>query len=170
MADAVMAAIHLGEIKLALEWMEQGRSIVSGQMLQLRTPLDELRQCHPDEANPLGRISRSLGSTAVAYPKYSHSPTDGAPRSLEEDAQAHRRLAEEYDRTLARIRSLPGFSEFLRPLKTESLCKAATSGPLIIVNMHETRCHALILLPHRHTSPMRHFQSFNHQNCCKCPN
>jgi len=37
----------------------------------------------------------------------------------------HRRLAE-YDGILARIRNLPGFSEFLRPKKSESLHNAAT--------------------------------------------
>jgi hypothetical protein len=63
-------------------------------------------------------------------------------------AQAHRRLAEEYENTLACMRSLTGFSEFLRPQKSESLCNAATSGPVIIINMHETRCDALVLLPH----------------------
>jgi hypothetical protein len=70
-AGAVMAAIRFGAAELALEWMEQGRSIVWGQMLQLRTPLDELRQHHPDEANVLEKISRDLDSTAVAYPDHS---------------------------------------------------------------------------------------------------
>ena len=59
MADAVNAAIHFGQFNLALEWMEQGRSIVWGQMVQLRTPLDELRQHHPNEANELEKISRA---------------------------------------------------------------------------------------------------------------
>ena len=148
MADAVMTAIHFGKLELALEWMEQSRSIVWGQMLQLRTPLDELHQSHPDEANSLESISRSLDSTAVTYSKYSRPQIDGASRSLEEEAQARRRLAEEYEHALARIRSLPGFSEFLRPQKSESLSNVATSGPVIIINMHETRCDALILLPH----------------------
>jgi len=146
-ADAVMAAIHLGEFKLALEWMEQGRSIVWGQMLQLRTPLDKLHKCHPEEAKLLERISRSLDATSVAYPDHSDSSRTRPSRSLEKEAQAHRRRAEEYDDILARIRSLPDFSEFLRPQKSESLCKAATSGPVVIINVHGTRYDALILLP-----------------------
>ena len=43
-AEAAAAAISLGEPNLALEWLEQGRSIVWGQILQLRTPLGDLRQ------------------------------------------------------------------------------------------------------------------------------
>lgn len=43
------------------------------------------------------------------------------------------------DGILARIRNnLPDFSEFLRSQKSESLCKAATSGPVFIINVHET--------------------------------
>ena len=49
---------------------------------------------------------------------------------------------------LARIRNLPGFSEFLKPTKSTSLCNAATSGPVVVVNAHKTRCDALILVPH----------------------
>ena len=116
-------------------------------MLRLRTPLDELHESHPDEANLLERISRSLDLAAVAYTHHSDSSIDSAPRSLEEEAQAHRRLAEEYDHTLERIHSLPGFSEFLRPEKSASLCGAATSGPVININVHRTRCDALILVP-----------------------
>jgi hypothetical protein len=42
--DAAAAAIHFSRFDLALEWLEQGRSIVWGQMLQLRPPLENLRQ------------------------------------------------------------------------------------------------------------------------------
>jgi len=146
-ADAVNAAIHFGRSDLALEWVEQGRSIVWGQILRLRTPLDELRQHHPNEANELERNSRALDASGVPHPGNLLQSTDGASQSLEEVAQAHRRLAEEYDFILTRIRSLPGYSEFLQPTKFTSLCDTATSGPVVVVNSHETRCDALILLP-----------------------
>ena len=63
-------------------------------------------------------------------------------------AQAHRRRAEEYDHILARIRNFPSFSDFLRPKKSISLCGAAVSGPVVIVNASSICCDALILLPH----------------------
>ena len=145
-ADAAAAAIHFGEFDLALEWLEQGRSIVWGQMLKLRSPLDELRKHHPDETNEL-EISRALDSAGVTYPDHLHVSTDGAGQSLEEVAQAHRRLAEKYDHVLARIRELPGFNEFLQPKKTALLCHAAMSGPVVVVNAQKTRGDALILCP-----------------------
>ena len=145
--DAAAAAIHFGKFDLALEWLEQGRSIVWGQMLRLRNPLDELRQCHPNEADELEEISHALDSAGVTNSSHLHSSSDGAPQSLEEIAQAHRRLAEKYDHVLARIRNLPDFTEFLQPEKSVSLCDAAISGPVVIVNVHKARSDALILLP-----------------------
>ena len=143
--DAVTIAVHIGEFNLALEWLEQGRSIVWGQMLQLRSPLDELRRHHPDEAAKLEKISHDLDSAGTIPPG---AFNNNLPHSLEAAAQAHRRLAREYDRVLAHIRDLPGFGEFLRPKKSASFCHAVTSGPVIVVNAHPMRCDALILLPH----------------------
>jgi hypothetical protein len=115
-------------------------------MLQLRTPLDKLRQHHPNEADELERISRALDSVGVTSGlDYSN---DSTPQSLEMVAQAHCRRAEEYDQILMRIHNFPGFSEFLQPKKFASLCSAAISGPVVIVNTSETSCDALILLPH----------------------
>ena len=148
LADAAMAAIHFGELNLALEWMEQGRSIVWGQMLRLRTPLDELYRHYPDEANALERVSRTLDSAAVAFPNHADPSSDGAPRLLARVSQVHRRLAEEHGHILAGIRNLPGFRDFLQPENSTSLFSAATSGPVVVVNAHEARCDALILLPH----------------------
>jgi hypothetical protein len=146
--DAAAAAIHIGRFDLALEWLEQGRSVVWGQMLRLRNPLDELRQRHPNEANELEKISRALDSAGATHSDQLAPSSNDTPRSLEEVAQAHRRLAEEYDHALARIRRLAGFGEFLKPEKSASLCSAAISGPVVIVNAHKSRCDALILLPH----------------------
>jgi tetratricopeptide (TPR) repeat protein len=146
--DAAAAAIYFGKFNFALKWLEEGRSIVSGQLLQLRSPLDELRQCHPDEANELAKISRVLDSASIADSSHLGLSNNDMHQSLEEAAQAHRRLAEKYDHVLARIHKLPGFNEFLRPPKTASLCGAAMSGPVIVVNVQKTRCDALILRPY----------------------
>jgi len=147
-ADAAAAAIHFGELGLALEWLEQGRSIVWGQILQLRTPLDELHQHHPTEADELELVSRALDSAGVTSGLDRSSPSsDSASQSLEMVAQAHRRRAKEYDDILARIRNFPSFSEFLQPKKSRSLCGAAVFGPVVIVNASTIRCDALILLP-----------------------
>ena len=141
--NAAAAAIRRGKFDLALEWLEQGRSVVWGQMLQ---PLDQLRRHCPNEAQELEKISHALESAhMVQYPAHSDTTTS---QTLEEAARAHRRLADAYDRIVRRIRDLPNFEDFLRPRNSASLCSAAISGPVVIVNAHTTRCDALILRPH----------------------
>jgi len=46
-SKAVSAAIQSEELKTAVQWAEQGRSIVWRNMLGLRTPVDDLRAKHP---------------------------------------------------------------------------------------------------------------------------
>jgi hypothetical protein len=103
-------------------------------MLRLRNPLDELRQHHRNE---LEKISRALDSASVTHSGYPALSSNDTSQSLEEVAQAHHCLAEEY-----------GFGEFLQPEKSVSMCSAALSGPVVIVNAYKSRCDAHILLPH----------------------
>ena len=56
--DTVAAAIAVQEYLTAIEWLEQGQSVVWGQLLQLRSPIHGLRDKHPSLANHLEGLSR----------------------------------------------------------------------------------------------------------------
>jgi hypothetical protein len=62
--DAVAAAITAEQYDTAIEWLEQGRSIVWGQLLQLRNPADHLQDAHPGLATKLQHISKLLEDTS----------------------------------------------------------------------------------------------------------
>ncbi|KAG8712070.1 hypothetical protein FRC09_020264, partial [Ceratobasidium sp. 395] len=64
-AAAAFTAISLQQYSLALEWLEQGRSIVWGQLLQLRTPLDELSDCYPRLTEELQQVSCQLEAASM---------------------------------------------------------------------------------------------------------
>ncbi|MFI0897954.1 CHAT domain-containing protein [Streptomyces sp. NPDC020983] len=54
--------------------------------------------------------------------------------------------AREWDALVARVRSLgPGFADFLRPPRLESLLPAVGTGTLAMVNVTSTRCDALLV-------------------------
>ncbi|KAI0083541.1 CHAT domain-containing protein [Irpex rosettiformis] len=146
--DAVTAAISAGEYGLALEWLETGRAVVWSQVLQLRTPLDDLRQLHPQLADDLYHVSQAL-QHAASSPSNSLplSPeTHGkAQPSLEDQAQSSHIYALEYEKLIAQIRELDGFKDFLLPKKLSQLAGACASGPVIVLNLHNTRCDALVL-------------------------
>ena len=65
---------------------------------------------------------------------------------MEDAAQANRRLAEQWDVLLKRVRDIPGFENFLQLKKFAQLCCAADAGPVIVINVHQHRCDALVLM------------------------
>jgi hypothetical protein len=143
--DAVAAAIASGEYVTAIQWLEQGRSVVWGQLLQLRTPVDDLRDQHLSLANQLEYLSSQLEGAG------SHgdliTPTTEKQQTLEASAKRYHDLAHQRNQLLMQIRTLPGFGMFMLPKAFSLLTLAARGGPVITVNVSKTSCDALILRP-----------------------
>ncbi|KAF9240015.1 CHAT domain-containing protein [Melanogaster broomeanus] len=133
--EATSTAILMGRYDLALEWLEQGRSVVWTQLLQLRTPMDTLQVSYPKLADDLRRVSRALEKLELE--------DESQPVNHERVAQSQRRLAEEWESLVAEVRGIPGYEQFLRPRKTEQLLQAARDGPIVVINVHESSGHVL---------------------------
>ncbi|KAG9075347.1 hypothetical protein FRC06_010139, partial [Ceratobasidium sp. 370] len=67
--------------------------------------------------------------------------------ALESQAQHHHHMAVQWELLLAEARRLPGLHDFMLPRKVQELKRAATDGPVVIINVHSTRCDALIIFP-----------------------
>ncbi|KAB5591225.1 hypothetical protein CTheo_5342 [Ceratobasidium theobromae] len=146
--EAAAFAIGTGEQASALEWLEQGRSIVWNQTLQLRTPLKDLSSVDSSLAEILRQASYELHrASSHTYTSIAESLRTSDDHSLELVAQQHRRLAERYESLLEEVRLKPGFADFLCPKRASELVCAARTGPVVVVNVHPTRCDALILQP-----------------------
>jgi hypothetical protein len=141
--DAAAAAIGAHKWSTAVEWLEQGRSIIWGQILNLRTPVDDLRKHHPELADELLSLSMQLeragtrSSSAEVYP----------PQLLQSVAQKSHVIAVERDQLLKKIRQLAGFERFLLSKPISELSFAATLGPVVLLNGSQYQCDALILMP-----------------------
>ncbi|KAG8737444.1 hypothetical protein FRC10_008179, partial [Ceratobasidium sp. 414] len=138
--EAAAVAIEFKAYELALEWLEEGRSIVWNQLLQLRAPIEELRSAHPELAGKLQRLATEL--------EYSSQISAGSDiiYPTEQFAQQRRRSAQDWEKVLEQVRNLPGFNNFLRPKKAADLFRATESiDALVVVNVHERRCDALVL-------------------------
>jgi tetratricopeptide (TPR) repeat protein len=152
--SAASAALAAGKPSLALEWLEEGRSIVWVQLSRLRSPLNELRRVNPKLADELERVSIPLHNpglhTATGEAELtSDDPFPSLPTLVGTDSEHQRhnhvKLAQRYDELLARVRSLDGFENFLRAKRLSELLPACRHGPVAIVNVHESRCDAVIL-------------------------
>jgi len=66
---------------------------------------------------------------------------------LQTEAHTHIKLAREWSDLLDEIRSVPAFHDFLRPPQASELLKnLPRDGPIVLINIHKTRCDALALI------------------------
>ncbi|KAJ7896478.1 hypothetical protein B0H13DRAFT_1885187 [Mycena leptocephala] len=99
--DAASAVIAVHDYQKAVEWLDQGRSVIWGQLLSLRTPVDELRNSHPGLADQLVSLSTSLETVGTR----SNAVADGIePPSLQLIAQKSHAFALDRDHLLQQIR------------------------------------------------------------------
>ncbi|MEW2352997.1 CHAT domain-containing protein [Spirillospora sp. NPDC029432] len=135
--DAAAAALQAGDPATALELLEQGRGVLLGQAMDSHTSLDLLRATAPALADRLAEIHHAQ----EAAERLDLTEGPDAPHRLDERPVLARRRRE----TLAEIRELPGFEDFLRPPSSRSLLAAAEDGPIAILNVSRYRCDALLV-------------------------
>lgn len=111
----------------AIQFLEHGRGVLLGQLLNLRTDLSALAADHPGLAEELTTIRTRLDSPG------------------EPERESRRVLATRWDELLTRIRDLPDSADFLRPPRLEALLPAAAGGPAVVVNLSSLRCDALLV-------------------------
>ncbi|KAG1809516.1 CHAT domain-containing protein [Suillus variegatus] len=142
--DAASCALRSGDVRRAVELLEQGRTIIWTQMARLRMPLDILQSCG-DHAVTLMKKFRDL-SSLLDRPPASHS--EGTSRVVvEAEETRYRHLVEEWNGTAEEIRTIEGFSRFLLPPLFSDLQDAGRDGLIIVLIASESSCDAIIV-PH----------------------
>ena len=104
--EAAAAALESGLLETAVEWLEHGRSIVWGDLFQLRSSYEDLSFSHPDQAYRLRELSAALECASATHEKSLSAlsePTPSATRALRQEADKHRSLAIERDTLLQDI-------------------------------------------------------------------
>ncbi|KAJ7889711.1 CHAT domain-containing protein [Mycena leptocephala] len=142
--DAAAFAIAADQAEKAVEWLEQGRSVIWGQLLNLRSPVDALKHSYPELAQRLVSLSTELaGSGTRPSAELIQSGTQLSPQSVADRAHQN---AHERGELIKEIRQLEGFERFLLPKTISELSPAAQEGPVVILNITNDRCDALVLM------------------------
>jgi hypothetical protein len=127
--EAAALAISTGQPELAVELLEQGRSVLWGSTLHLRADLAALAAHDPARAAELEQVRATLNKDSRL------------------DQESRLRLARRWQQLVCEVRQLPGFAAFLGPAAFNELAPAAAEGPVVIVNISTIRCDAIVLLP-----------------------
>ncbi|TDL25213.1 hypothetical protein BD410DRAFT_718209 [Rickenella mellea] len=141
--DGAAAAISMGDSEQALEWLEQGRSVVWGQFLQLRSPVDKLREVDIDHAESLSNIGLALEQGS--HTENPMTNESDSKISSEHAIQKHRQLADKWDSIVKCVQKIPGFERFMLPKQFHELQQAASQCPVVVLNISKYRCVALIV-------------------------
>lgn len=137
-SDAAAVVVRNGDPIGALELLEQGRGLLIGQALDVRGELHRLTDAHRELAEQLKRIGDELARQDDPHAR----PADPGQSSM---VDRRREFSHEWDATVALIRRLPGFEDFLAPVRLADLIPAAEAGPVITINVSRYGCDALVL-------------------------
>jgi hypothetical protein len=146
--DAASSAIDAGELRSAVELLEQGRAVLWSKLRGYRHPLDELRAIDEELADQFKALSSQLeclATSSESQPAESNGAKPITSVSFEAKMQRHRILSQDWNDTVRKIRQKEGFADFLQAVPFATLQKAAAEGPVIIVNISRYRSDAIIL-------------------------
>ena len=168
--EAAAYCLEAGRPEPAVELWEQGRGVLLGQALDLRTDVTRLAEQQPQLAADFTHlrdeldVARQTGMAGTVPPGGARAePPGGAGteppesdgtgvgrgNSATHDAMIERRreLADNFDDLIERIRSQPGFGRFLLPPSYADVARLASSGPLVLINVNYGRSDALLITP-----------------------
>ncbi|MBP2401410.1 caspase, EACC1-associated type [Streptomyces syringium] len=149
-SDAAACKLMLDEPAAALHILERGRGVLFSKLLELRPDLGALRSAAPELAMEFEELARDLSVDWLTLGEEPRPPRSGRlPAAEGEAADSRHRAARRLEELIARIRTLPGLGEFLRPLPADRLIEVGTEagrdGPVVVVNVSRYRSDALIL-------------------------
>ncbi|CAG8428350.1 unnamed protein product [Penicillium salamii] len=158
-SDAVAITLMVGETPCqALQLLELGRGVIMGSINEMRADISDLQ-----------RQNSLLGAEYTKLRDQLNAPSREPDELGMRNVIAHRvnqrhSAGQKLERTIEAIRKLPGFDKFLMAPSEDEFKAAAASGPIIIINVSNIRCDALIVekhgikstpLPHLHTADIQ---------------
>jgi CHAT domain len=146
---AAACCLKLDRRDLAVELLEQGRGVLLGQALDVRTDLTELRALRPELATRFADLRDRLAA-AETTPEHKSQPL--GPSASESEAarasraaEARRRIDGEFEAVIAEARGLPNMERFLLPPRISDLLPTEEHEIIAMITVDADQSHALLL-------------------------
>jgi len=152
-SDAAAMAIAEGDLEYAVELLEQGRGVLLARQLDAPGQSAALLERAPDLAEELRQVRSALDLAAADGPPAAETPAGGAPAGgtpARRDGWPSPRsrrmeLARRHDELVAQIRSRADLRDIVAAPAFARLAAAADHGPVVMINVSQYRCDALIV-------------------------
>jgi len=155
--DIASYLVGRGQLKEAIQALEQGRALIWSEMRGLRASIDQiavdsrLAREFTVVNNELEKLTISFSSRIWRNDNDGVEDGEGMGKFRRLVVRRHELLAKRKD-LVSQMQALPGLEGFLKTPSFNTLRSAAVGGPVIIVNHSEWRCDILIVLHHMHPS------------------
>jgi len=145
--DATAAALHVGEAPLvALNLLEQGRGVLAASLEEMRVDILNLQRKHSELADQFVRLRDELELPVTRNTSFMD---ENRKSSLHARASRRDVVDNELDELIVKIRKQPGFEDFLLPPSEGEMQATARCGPIVVINVSEYRCDALLVEQHQ---------------------
>lgn len=137
-SDAAACSLSDGNPELAVELLEQGRSLMWSQALSLQSDISQLTKTHPLIASKFTEITSKLRLVTWDERVDDNSSSNGTPGQIQ-------RMLVEWNALVTQIQALPGFERFLLLPSFSTLRDTAKDGSIVILNASDIRNDILLL-------------------------
>ena len=127
---------------VALKFLEEGRGALATSLFELRTDIRDLQETQPILAEQFDRQEK------LFVDLYNYTNDSAASQAL----VRRRKADQEMDNLIDKIRREPGCEDFLQAPSETALYAAASHGPIVVINVSEYRCDAIIIEQHQISS------------------
>lgn len=131
--------LKAGLLPEAVQYLEQGRTVIINQLLDDRSDISALYEDHPDLAEQFQNLVDELNS--VSYRDRDNRPANNF-------VKRRREAAAELDACLNNIRSTPRHKHFLMGQTVHEIQECAAEGYIVIVNITEFGSDAILISRH----------------------
>jgi len=154
-----IASYHVGrgQLKDAIQALEQGRALIWSEMRSLRASIDQI-PVDSRLAREFTVVNKELETLTISDSSRMWSndndgvgDSEGMGKFGRLVMRRHELLAKRKD-LVSQMQALPGLEGFMKTPSFDTLRSAAVGGPVIIVNHSKWRCDILIVLHHMHPS------------------
>ncbi|KFZ23764.1 hypothetical protein V502_01755 [Pseudogymnoascus sp. VKM F-4520 (FW-2644)] len=137
-ADACGVLLRARDPETALQYLEKGRAVILGQMIDNWSDLSSLIKAHPVLAIKFKTLRNTINARS------GHSSTE-SDRLLA--AQRRRAAAAELELCIQSIQGVPGQELFMAAQSIEAMQACAVGGNVVVVNVSHLRSDAIIVSP-----------------------
>ncbi|PWI64611.1 hypothetical protein PCL_09505 [Purpureocillium lilacinum] len=137
-ADLCALLLARNQVEDALQCLEQGRTVILGQLIDSRSDITNLAQKHSEIASRYKELCASVNSHINNLEK-------GAAREQAFQQRCESML--ELDACIQNIRTIPGHERFLLCQTTREIQDCAAGGTIVVVNITEIRSDAILISP-----------------------